>query len=96
MFDLTEYCPPGTKSDTGFPLCTDCDEGFYQLEYGRKTCIECQPNDYDIPQCPFYNTSQVIVSPSDTPSPNNNETSTDSTSSKIMKLSIISFGSVGK
>ena len=48
---------------TGFPPCTPCDKGFYQLNYGAKSCEKCLPNDYLVTsECTQYNLTEQVTS----------------------------------
>ena len=59
---ITAYCEHGTKSENGFQPCNPCEEGFYQLKYGSKSCEKCLPNDHSkTAQCPQNNYTEYVT-----------------------------------
>ena len=94
VFFLLAYCEPGSISDTRFPPCTACDEGYYQLNFGSKSCEKCLPTDYMITtQCTTaaqYNTTtaadeQILPSPS-------NEKQIKPSNTDVLQIAAIAAG----
>ncbi len=87
-------CEPGSMSETGFPPCAVCEEGFYQLHYGGRTCEKCLPDDYLVtPQCVQYN----ATTPSTTSTTNlTDDVNTLTSFSNVFRIGGITVGLICK